>query len=270
MKNEIQNINLLNQLLNEKNARLKGGLYHQTQIKLSYNTNRIEGSKLSEAQTRYIYETNTLVVENGDTTANVDDILETMNHFACLNYLLDIAAEKLSEEIIKKFHYLLKINTSQTKKTGFNAGEYKTMPNVVGGIETTPPKKVNIEMKKLLESYNLKITKSIEDIIEFHFHFERIHPFQDGNGRVGRLILFKECLANNIVPFIIEDEYKFFYYRGLTEYLSKKEYLIETCFAAKDEYKRMIDYFYPENLIVMKNSLILKNALLTVLFYFFY
>ncbi len=240
-------IKLLWQLKNEKNAGLKGGLYHQTQVKLSYNTNRIEGSKLSEVQTRYIYETNTLFVENGETTANVDDILETMNHFACFNYLLDIADEKLSEEIIKKFHYLLKINTSQTKNLGFNVGEYKSKPNVVGGIETTQPKKVPFEMEKLLKSYHQKEVKNFEDIIDFHFQFERIHPFQDGNGRVGRLILFKECLAHNIVPFIIEDEYKFFYYRGLTEYLSKKEYLIETCLSAQDEYKRMINYFNPES-----------------------
>ncbi len=240
-------IKLLSQLKNEKNAGLKGGLYHQTQVKLSYNTNRIEGSKLSEAQTRYIYETNTLFVENGETTANVDDILETINHFACFNYLLDIADQKLSEEIIKKFHYLLKVNTSHTKNLGFNVGEYKSKPNVVGGIETTQPKKVLLEMEKLLQSYNQKETKTFEDIIDFHFKFERIHPFQDGNGRVGRLILFKECLAHNIVPFIIEDEYKFFYYRGLTEYLSKKEYLIETCLSAQDDYKRMISYFNPEN-----------------------
>lgn len=247
MKKELKNISLLNQLRDEKNAGLKGGLYHQTQVKLSYNTNRIEGSKLSEAQTRYIYETNTLFVENGETTANVDDILETMNHFACFNYLLEIADEKLSEEIIKKFHYLLKINTSQTKNLGFNAGEYKSNPNVVGGIETTQPKKVPLEMEKLLKSYHQKEIKTFDDIVDFHFQFERIHPFQDGNGRVGRLILFKECLAHNIVPFIIEDEYKFFYYRGLTEFLSKKEYLIETCLAAQDDYKRMISYFNPEN-----------------------
>jgi len=247
MSTEIKNKSLLNQLRDEKNAGLKGCLYHQTQVKLSYNTNRIEGSKLSEAQTRYIYETNTLFVENGETTANIDDILETMNHFACFNYLLEIADEKLSEEIIKKFHYLLKINTSQTKKLGFNAGEYKSMPNVVGGIETTNPKKVPLEIEKLLKSYNQKEIKTFEDIIDFHFHFEKIHPFQDGNGRVGRLILFKECLAHNIVPFIIEDEYKFFYYRGLTEYLTVKEYLIETCLSAQDEYKKMLNYFNVEN-----------------------
>jgi len=247
MSTEVKNKSLLNQLRDEKNAGLKGGLYHQTQVKLSYNTNRIEGSKLSEAQTRYIYETNTLFVENGETTANVDDILETMNHFACFNYLLEIADEKLSEEIIKKFHYLLKINTSQTKNLGFIAGEYKSLPNVIGGIETTQPKKVPLEIEKLLKSYNKKETKTFEDIIDFHFHFEKIHPFQDGNGRVGRLILFKECLAHNIVPFIIEDEYKFFYYRGLTEYLTVKEYLIETCLSAQDEYKRMLNYFNVEN-----------------------
>lgn len=239
-------MNLLKELQEEKSIGLKGGLYHKTQIKLAYNTNRIEGSKLSEEQTRYIYETNTIFVENGDTSVNVDDIIETVNHFSCFDYMLDIANETLSEEIIKKFHYLLKINTSDSKKPWFNVGNYKSRPNIVGGIETSLPKNVPSDMKKLLDSYIKKTNIAVEDIIDFHFHFERIHPFQDGNGRVGRLIIFKECLTHNIIPFIIEDDHKFFYYRGLTEYPAIKEYLIDTCLSAQDNYTQMVNYFFPD------------------------
>jgi Fic family protein len=234
---------LLKILREEKSSRLKGGIYHQTQIKLAYNTNRIEGSKLSEEQTRYIYETNTLFLDNGDTTANVDDIIETVNHFSCFDFMLDIACEPLSEQHIRRFHYLLKFNTSDSKKAWFRVGDYKLRPNVVGGIETTLPEHVENEMKNLIESYVGRNTITINDIIDFHFQFEKIHPFQDGNGRVGRLIMFKECLANNIIPFIIEDEYKFFYYRGLAEYPNVKDYLTDTCLSAQDNYKRIIDYF---------------------------
>ena len=234
---------LLKVLQEEKSSGLKGGIYHQTQIKLAYNTNRIEGSKLSEEQTRYIYETNTIFFEQGETTANVDDIIETVNHFACFDYMLDIAAEPLSEEHIKRFHYLLKINTSDSKKSWFKVGDYKLVANVVGGIETSLPSNVSSEMKNLLENYRNLTFKTIHDIIDFHFDFEQIHPFQDGNGRVGRLIIFKECLAHNIIPFIIEDEYKYFYYRGLTEYRKVKEYLIDTCLSAQDNYKKILDYF---------------------------
>ncbi len=239
-------MNLLEILQEEKSSALKGGLYHQTQIKLTYNTNRIEGSRLSEEQTRYIYETNTIFVENQENTANVDDIIETVNHFSCFDYMLDMAKEALSEEIIKKFHYQLKANTSDAKKSWFKVGEYKTKPNVVGGVETSLLENVPEDMKNLLHSYNLKTHITIEDIIDFHFQFEKIHPFQDGNGRVGRLIIFKECLAHNIVPFIIEDDHKFYYYRGLKEYLSIKGYLIDTCLSAQDNYKRMINYFLPD------------------------
>jgi len=239
-------MNLLLTLREEKSSGLKGGLYHQTQIKLAYNTNRIEGSKLSEEQTRYIYETNTIFIENGGTTANVDDILETVNHFSCFNYMLDIADEALSEQHIKKFHSLLKNNTSDAKKSWFRVGDYKLKPNMVGGIETTLPSDVPSDMNNLIETYRNKQEIRINDIIDFHFQFEQIHPFQDGNGRVGRLIIFKECLANNIVPFIIEDDHKFFYYRGLTEYPKVKGYLIDTCLSAQDNYKKMIDYFIPE------------------------
>jgi Fic family protein len=238
---------LLKILREEKSSGLKGGIYHQTQIKLAYNTNRIEGSKLSEEQTRYIYETNMIFIENGETTVNVDDIVETINHFACFDYMLDIADEILSEEHIKKFHYLLKINTSDSKKSWFQVGDYKLMANIVGGIETSLPSNVTKDMKYLIESYRNLDKKTINDIIDFHFQFERIHPFQDGNGRVGRLIIFKECLANDIIPFIIEDNHKFFYYRGLTEYPKVKEYLIDTCLSAQDNYKKILDYFLSQD-----------------------
>jgi len=236
------NLSLLEILKNEQKKRSKGGIYHQTQIKFSYNTNRIEGSKLSEEQTRFIYETNTLFVENRTQTANIDDIIETVNHFACFDYMLSIAHEPLAEKHIKKLHKLLKINTSDAQKNWFKVGGYKTQPNIVGGIETTLPKNVSSEIKELLNEYH-KQKININCIIDFHYHFEKIHPFQDGNGRVGRLILFKECLAHNIIPFIIEDTHKFFYYRGLTEYENVKEYLIDTCLSAQDSYKSMLNYF---------------------------
>ncbi len=239
-------MNLLKVFRNEKLSGLKGGIYHQTQIKLAYNTNRIEGSKLSEDQTRFIYETNTFFLEKEETTANVDDIIETVNHFSCFDYMLSIADEILSEEHIKRFHYLLKQNTSDAKKSWFKVGDYKLKANMVGGVETTLPNQVPSEMKNLIASYQSKSEINIHDVIDFHFQFEKIHPFQDGNGRVGRLVIFKECLANGIIPLIIEDEYKFFYYRGLTEYPKVKEYLIDTCLSAQDAYKKMVDYFFSE------------------------
>ncbi|MDY3318291.1 Fic family protein [Riemerella anatipestifer] len=234
---------LLETLQEEKLSNLKGGIYHKTQIKLTYNTNRIEGSKLSEEQTRYIYETNTLFTENGENTANIDDIIETVNHFQCFDYMLSIAKEPLSEKHIKEFHKILKLNTSDSKKEWFNIGAYKLRPNVVGGIETSKPNEVEKHIKSLLKKYHEKENIDIYDIIDFHYEFEKIHPFQDGNGRVGRLIMFKECLKNNIVPFIIEDEFKFFYYRGLSEYPKIKGYLIDTCLSAQDNYKELMNYF---------------------------
>ena len=234
---------LLERLRDEKCSGLKGGLYHQTQIKLAYNTNRIEGSKLSEEQTRYIYETNTLILDNGETSANVDDILEAVNHFACFNFMLDVADEPLSEAHIKKFHFLLKHNTSDSKKAWFKTGDYKTQPNIVGGMETTLPAQVPSDMRQLLASYRQKEAIVFQDIIDFHFCFERIHPFQDGNGRVGRLVMFKECLAHNILPFIIEDDHKFFYYRGLKEYPATQGFLVDTCLSAQDAYRQMVQYF---------------------------
>ncbi|MFV0540049.1 MAG: Fic family protein [Aestuariibaculum sp.] len=234
---------LLEILQEEKLSNLKGGIYHKTQIKLTYNTNRIEGSKLSEEQTRYIYETNTLFTENGENTANIDDIIETVNHFQCFDYMLTIAKEPLSEKHIKEFHKILKLNTSDSKKGWFNVGEYKLKPNVVGGIETSKPNEVKKHINSLLKDYNKKENIDIYDIINFHYEFETIHPFQDGNGRVGRLIMFKECLKNGIVPFIIEDEFKFFYYRGLSEYPKIKDYLTDTCLSAQDNYKELMNYF---------------------------
>ncbi|MEM6516222.1 MAG: Fic family protein [Bacteroidota bacterium] len=234
---------LLETLREEKSSYLKGGIYHKTQIKLTYNTNRIEGSKLSEEQTRYIYETNTLFNENEQSATNIDDIVETVNHFHCFDYMLGIADESLSEEHIKEFHKILKLNTSDARKDWFQIGNYKSKPNVVGGIETSKPREVPEHIKFLLKKYHAKKAIDILDIIDFHYEFEKIHPFQDGNGRVGRLILFKECLKNSIVPFIIEDEFKFFYYRGLSEYPKIKEYLIDTCLSAQDDYKALMDYF---------------------------
>lgn len=234
---------LLETLQEEKASNLKGGIYHKTQIRLTYNTNRIEGSKLSEEQTRYIYETNTLFTEKGESAANVDDIIETVNHFQCFDYMLKIAEEPLSEVHIKEFHKILKYNTSDSRKEWFNVGAYKLKPNFVGEIETTKPNEVEKRINKLLENYNGKSKIEISDIIAFHYEFETIHPFQDGNGRVGRLIMFKECLKNNIVPFIIEDEFKFFYYRGLSEYPKIKEYLTDTCLAAQDNYAELMKYF---------------------------
>jgi Fic family protein len=240
-------MDLLKMLREEKAMSLKGGIYHQTQIKLAYNTNRIEGSKLSEEQTRYIYETNTIHMENGESTANVDDILETVNHFSCFDYMLAVADQPLSEEHIKRFHHLLKANTSDSKKPWFRIGDYKLKPNIVGGKEASLPANVPTDMKNLLEAYHKKNTITINDIIDFHYDFEKIHPFQDGNGRVGRLIIFKECLANNIFPLIIEDEHKFFYFRGLSEYPKVKGYLTDTCLSAQDNYRKMLGYFLPES-----------------------
>ena len=236
---------LLRMLRDEKEMRLKGGLYHQTQVKLAYNSNRIEGSKLSEDQTRYIYETNTIVTEK-DETASIDDISETINHFQCFDYMLDIADERLSEDIIKGFHKILKNNTSDSRKEWFNVGDYKQKPNMIGDQKTISPSKVKGEMAKLLADYNQIQKVMFEDIVEFHYNFETIHPFQDGNGRVGRMIIFKECLKNEIVPFIIDEQNKLFYYRGLKEFSAERGYLIDTCLSAQDRYKELLEYFSGE------------------------
>ena len=232
---------LLVVLRQEKEAKLKGGIYHKTQIDLTYNSNHIEGSRLTHDQTRYIFETNTIGIEGE--SIRVDDIIETTNHFRCIDLIIDRAEERLTESLIKELHLILKSGTSDSRKDWFTVGDYKRLPNEVGGNETTAPEDVHREIKALLKEYNGKKKKSFEDIIDLHQRFEAIHPFQDGNGRVGRLVMFKECLANGYVPFIITEELKMFYYRGLREWPRIKEYLRDTCLTAQDNYKAVLDYF---------------------------
>lgn len=232
---------LLVVLRQEKGARVKGGIYHRTQIDLTYNSNHIEGSRLTHDQTRYIFETNTIGVEGE--TIRVDDIIETINHFRCIDLIIDRADERLSEGLIKELHSMLKQGTSESRKEWFMIGDYKRLPNEVGGNETTPPNEVRSAMRLLLKEYNAIKQKSLDDILDMHQRFEAIHPFQDGNGRVGRLLMFKESLANGIVPFVITDELKMFYYRGLQQWPRVREYLRDTCLTAQDNYKRLLDYF---------------------------
>ena len=232
---------LLSILQKEKRTKYAGGIYHKTQIDLTYNSNHIEGSRLTHDQTRYIFETNTIGVENE--VLNVDDVIETSNHFRCIDLIIDHAASTLSEHFIKKLHHILKTGTSNSRKDWFAVGEYKHLPNEVGGMQTSLPEEVADRMKALLSDYNAVPKKTLDDILDFHVRFERIHPFQDGNGRVGRLIMFKECLKYNIVPFIIEENLKLFYYRGLKEWYNEKGYLTDTCLTAQDKYKAYLDYF---------------------------
>lgn len=232
---------LLSRLREEKSSRLKGGIYHRTQIDLTYNSNHIEGSRLSHEQTRYIYETNTIGIS--DESVNVDDIVETVNHFRCIDYIIEHALDKLTEGMIKEIHRILKTGTSDSRKSWFNVGDYKKLPNEVGGNQTCPPEKVYSMLSVLLKSYNSKKKKTLDDIIDFHKQFESIHPFQDGNGRTGRLIMFKECLANGIVPFIITDDLKYFYYRGLQNWPDIPGYLRDTCLTAQDNYAELLAYF---------------------------
>lgn len=232
---------LLITLREQKVSRLKGSIYHRTQIDLTYNSNHIEGSKLTHDQTRYIFETNTIGIT--DQTVNVDDILETVNHFRCIDFIIDHAEERLTEKFIKHLHLLLKSGTSDSRKDWFAVGDYKRLPNEVGGQETCPPEDVHKELKTLLTDYYHNRQQTFENILNFHVRFEQIHPFQDGNGRVGRLLMFKECLANNIVPFIITDELKMYYYRGLREWGHINGYLTDTCLTAQDQYKDLIEYF---------------------------
>ena len=231
---------LLATLREQKAMKLKGSIYHRTQIDLTYNSNHIEGSRLTHDQTRYIFETNTIGIT--DEAINVDDIVETTNHFRCIDYIIDHAEDKLSENLIKQLHLILKTGTSDNKKDWFVVGDYKRLPNEVGGMDTCPPSEVHKRIQSLLSEYNAIKRKSFEDILDFHVRFEQIHPFQDGNGRVGRLILFKECLANNIVPFIITDDLKFFYYRGLREWGHINGYLTDTCLTAQDQYKEILTH----------------------------
>ena len=232
---------LLEILQREKEASHPGGIYHKVQIELTYNSNHIEGSRLTHDQTRYIFETNTIGISGEN--IRVDDIVETTNHFRCIDLVIENASIALSEGFIKELHRVLKNGTSDSRLSWFAVGDYKKLPNEVGGRDTTLPEDVAAEMKKLISSYNNKKAKTFEEILDFHYRFERIHPFQDGNGRVGRLILFKECLRNNIVPFIIDEELKMFYYRGLSEWTRERGFLVDTCLAAQDKFKKHLDYF---------------------------
>lgn len=232
---------LLAILQEEKASKYSGGIYHKTQIDLTYNSNHMEGSRLTHDQTRFIFETNTIGIENE--VVNVDDIIETTNHFRCIDMIIDHVKIELNEKFIKELHFILKSGTSDSKKDWFAVGDYKKFPNEVGNMKTPLPEEVDNLMKDLLKEYNSKKEKTFEDILDFHVQFERIHPFQDGNGRIGRLIMFKECLKYNIVPFIIEDNLKMFYYRGLKEWNNERGYLVDTCLAAQDRYKAYLDYF---------------------------
>ena len=240
-KREDASNTLLDILKEEKKAKLRGGIYHRVQVDLTYNSNHIEGSRLTHDQTRYIYETNTIGIV--DEAVRVDDIIETTNHFRCIDFIIDKANANLSETLIKQLHYLLKSGTSDSRKDWFAVGEYKKLPNEVGGMDTTMPEDVAREIKSLLSWYNAIENVTLDDIIEFHVLFEKIHPFQDGNGRVGRLIMFKECLKNNIVPFIIDENHKLFYYRGLKEWTRERGYLVDTCLSAQDNFKLRLDYY---------------------------
>lgn len=232
---------LLSALREEKKQQRKGGIYNKVQVDLTYNSNHIEGSRLTHDQTRYIFETNTIGFENG--AVNVNDVVETANHFRCIDMVIDNAMYTLSETFIKRLHLTLKSGTSDSRKDWFAVGEYKHIPNEVGGRDTTAPEEVDSEIFKLLSDYNAVSNHTLEQIIAFHHDFECIHPFQDGNGRIGRLILFKECLKSNIVPFIIEDDLKMFYYRGLHEWNREHGYLMDTCLTAQDRFKAYLDYF---------------------------
>lgn len=236
-----QSLTVLDILQEEKRSSYSGGIYHKLQIDLTYNSNHIEGSRLTYDQTRYIFETNTIGVQ--DEALNIDDVIETVNHFRCIDLMIDRANEVLSEKFIKELHFTLKSGTSDSRKEWFAIGNYKKMPNEVGGMETALPEEVVDKMKNLLIEYRNKKEKTFDDILDFHVKFERIHPFQDGNGRVGRLIMFKECLKYNIVPFIIDESLKMYYYRGLKEWNKERGYLRDTCLTAQDQYKRYLDYF---------------------------
>ena len=240
-KASIEEENLLSILRREKKSKLPGGIYHKIQVDLTYNSNHIEGSQLTHDQTRFIFETNTIGMTQE--SINVDDIVETSNHFRCIDMIIDAATYKLTETMIKQLHNALKQGTSDSRKDWFVVGDYKKLPNEVGGQETTPPSQVHNEIKRLLNEYNSIESVTLDDILNFHVRFESIHPFQDGNGRIGRLIMFKECLKHNIVPFIISDQLKLYYYRGLQEWKYEKGYLRDTCLTAQDLSSEIMDYF---------------------------
>lgn len=232
---------LLEVLSAEKKAKLSGGNYHTVQIELTYNSNHIEGSRLTHDQTRYIFETNTIGVDGG--TVKVDDIVETANHFKCVDLIIDNAKKPITEAFIKELHRTLKSGTTDARQDWFVVGDYKKLPNTVGGLYTAQPGEVAEKMKALLFEYNAKKEKTFDDLLDFHYKLECIHPFQDGNGRIGRLLLFKDCLKYNIVPFIIDEELKLFYYRGLKEWTNERGYLRDTCLTAQDRFKKYLDYF---------------------------
>ena len=241
LPDETEHSPLLVALREQMESKMRGGIYHRTQIDLTYNSNHIEGSRLSKEQTRYIYETNTIGVT--DKAVSVDDIVETTNHFRCIDFIIEHAEEPLTEEMIKRLHAILKAGTSDADRPWFAVGEYKRLPNEVGGKETTAPEEVPAAMRALLQEYTGKRRVSLEEILDFHYRLEMIHPFQDGNGRVGRLIIFKECLAHHIVPFIITEELKMYYYRGLDRWEEVRGYLLDTCLTAQDRYRAILDYF---------------------------
>lgn len=232
---------LLNILREQMHSKTKGGIYHKVQIDLTYNSNHIEGSRLTHDQTRYIFETNTIGITAEP--VNIDDIIETTNHFRAIDFILEDTDSNLTESYIKRLHQILKSGTSDERKEWFKVGDYKMLPNEVGGKDTTPPEKVQMEMKALLQCYNKNKKHSLEDIIDFHHKFESIHPFQDGNGRVGRLIMFRECLRSGIVPFIITDDLKMFYYRGLHYWSTVKGYLMDTCLTTQDSFTEVLAKF---------------------------
>ena len=241
LRDEAEHSPLLLALREQMESKMRGGIYHRTQIDLTYNSNHIEGSRLSKEQTRYIYETNTIGIT--DEAVSVDDIVETTNHFRCIDFIIEHAEEPLTEEMIKRLHALLKAGTSDADRPWFAVGEYKRLPNEVGGKETTAPEDVPAAMRALLQEYTGKRRVSLEEILDFHYRLEMIHPFQDGNGRVGRLVIFKECLAHHIVPFIITEELKMYYYRGLDRWEDIRGYLLDTCLTAQDRYRAILDYF---------------------------
>lgn len=241
VKSSVRPSALLKALQEQMNLKMKGGIYHRTQIDLTYNSNYIEGSKLTHEQTRAIFETNTVGMSDG--AVRVDDIMETVNHFRCVDMIITHALDALTEQFIKELHGILKSGTTDSTKDWFRVGDYKLLPNEVGGLETCAPEDVSREMKSLLKAYRSKKKKTFDDLLDFHKKFEAIHPFQDGNGRVGRLILFKECLCNRIVPFIITEELRYFYYRGLQNWPQTPGYLRDTCLTAQDQYKELLRYF---------------------------
>ena len=236
---------LTKRIAEERKSKRKGGLYHKTQVSLAYNSNRIEGSRLTEEQTRYIFETRTIGFRDEEAVP-VDDIIEASNHFYAFDYLVDTIENPLSNELIKSFHRILKSGTSDAAKDWFVVGDWKKLPNEVGGTETTLPQHVETDMNELNSWYHSLPEISAEDIIEYHYRFEKIHPFQDGNGRVGRLLMFRECLKNSVIPFIIDERHKQFYYRGLKEFPAVRGFLVDTCLSAQDTYREWVKYFYPD------------------------